>query len=240
MRSEKILYYLLSFALFCFPACKSHEAEGTSAGILAEVNGIAITEDDRYLLLEGVHGGMDTPQMRRQALEDLIDQELMYQQGVKRGLDKDDKYQNMVKVMEARLKEFKRTEMARRVASTQIAATVNVTNDDVNRYIKANEERLRIEFRVGMISFANEVDAQRAVAGIRIGASFESIACGKYPLAQKTGKAPGIWDISDGIRFPLNGTKQLSGSKRAGSAPCFRASERGSVSSNSSTENRTS
>ncbi len=193
MRSKNVFFYVLFFVLLSLPACKSQKAEGTSTGLLAKVNGVAITEDDRYLLLEGGHGGMDTPQMREQALQDLINKELLYQQGLRLGLDKDAKYRNMVKVMEMRLKELKRSEMARRVASTQIAATVNVTNEDVDKYIEANMEHLRNEYRLGMITFAGEAEAQSALAGIRSGATFESMAWGRYPLAQKTGKAP--WDL---------------------------------------------
>ena len=42
--------------------------------------------------------------MREQALQDLIDEELLYQKGLKLGLDKDAKYKNALKVMEARMK----------------------------------------------------------------------------------------------------------------------------------------
>ena len=195
MRSKNILFfYVLFFVLLIYPSCKSKEVDKIRPeSVLAKVNGVAVTEDDLYLRLEGGHGGRITPEMRAQALEDLINQELLYQQGLKLGLDKDAKYRNTVKVMEMRLQEFKRAEMARRVGSTQIAATVNVTEDDVNQYIDANAERLRTEFRLGMIRFTDEAEAQEALAKIRSGATFESVARGKYPHAQKTDKAP--WDL---------------------------------------------
>lgn len=194
MRTKNVLYCVLVVVLLCFLACKSEKVAGTPAGaLLAKVNGVAITEDDIYLRLEGGHGGRITPEMRAQALDDLINQELLYQQGLKLGLDKDAKFQNTVKVMEMRLKEFKRAEMARRVGSTRIAATVNVTEDDVSRYIEANADKLRTEFHLEMIRFTDEAEAKEALAKIRSGATFESMAQGKFPHAPKAGKAP--WDL---------------------------------------------
>lgn len=194
MRSKTVLFYMLSFVLLCFPACKAEKVDGTPAGnALAKVNGVAITEDDRYLFLEGGHGGAVTPEKRAQSLEDLINQELLYQKGLKMGLDKDAKYQNAVRVMEVRLQAFKRAEMARRVASTQIASMVNVTDEDVNQYIDVNAERLKTEFHLGMIRFSGESEAQEVLMRLQNGETFENEARRKYLHVPKTDKAP--WDL---------------------------------------------
>ncbi len=195
MRSKNVLFCLLVCVLLSIPACKSQKTDGTPAGsaVLAKVNGVAITEDDLYLRLEGGHGGKPTPEMRKQALEDLINKELLYQEGLKLGLDKDAKYQNAVRVMEMRLKDFKRAEMSRRVGSTRIAATVNVTEADVDKYIQENGERLKSEFHVGMIRFADEAEAKEARARIQGGETFESVAGKKYPHAPAGAKKQ--WDL---------------------------------------------
>jgi parvulin-like peptidyl-prolyl isomerase len=109
------------------------------------------------------------------------------------GLDKDAKYRNAVRIMEMRLQEFRRSEMARRVSSTRIAATVSVTDEDVNRYVEANADRLKTEFRLGMIRFTDEDEAKGALARIRSGSSFDSVAKAKYMHARKAGQTP--WDL---------------------------------------------
>ena len=129
--------------------------------------------------------------VRAQALKDLIDRELLYQQGLKLGLDKDAKYQDTVKVMKKRLQDFERAEMARRVASTRIAATVNVTNEEVSQYIDVNAERLKTEFHLVMVQFSSENEAKESLSRIRSGATFESVARGKLPRHQNAGKATG-------------------------------------------------
>jgi parvulin-like peptidyl-prolyl isomerase len=195
MRSKNVLFCLLVCVLLTFPACKSQKTDVTPAGnaVLAKVNGVAITEDDLYLRLEGGHGGTITPEMRKQALENLINQELLYQEGLKLGLDKDAKYRNAVKVMEMRLKDFKRSEMSRRVGSTRIAATVNVTEQDVDRYIEENGERLKSEFHVGMVRFTDEAEAKEARARIQGGETFESVAGKKSSHAPSGAKQQ--WDL---------------------------------------------
>ena len=84
------------------------------------MNGVAITEDDLNLRLPAGHTANITPQMREQSLQDLIDEELLYQKGLKLGLDKDAKYKNALKVMEARMNAFKRSEMARMMKGSKI------------------------------------------------------------------------------------------------------------------------
>jgi peptidyl-prolyl cis-trans isomerase C len=197
MRSKNVSLYLLSLALLCGAACKAPETGSVSGkskeSLVAMVNGAAITEDDIYLKLQGGHAGSITPEMRERAIKDLINQELLYQQGVKLGLDKDAKYQNAVRIMEKRLQEFKRAEMARRVASTRIAATVTVTDEDVNRYIDANADRLKSEFHLGMLRFASESEAKEALSRIKGGASFDSMA--RATSRQAPGRGQATWDL---------------------------------------------
>jgi len=194
-RTKSVLSCLLFVVLLGFLACKSDKIAGTPAGaVLAKVNGVAITEDDMYLRLEGGHGGRITPEMRAKALEELINQELLYQEGIKLGLDKDAKYRNTLKVMEMRMKEFQRAEMSRRVGSIKIAATVNVTDQDVDQYIKENGERLKMEFHVGMIRFADEAEAKQARSRIDGGETFENVAKEKFPHA-KAGEKQQPWDL---------------------------------------------
>jgi peptidyl-prolyl cis-trans isomerase C len=95
--------------------------------------------------------------------------------------------------MEKRLQEFERAEMARRVASTRIAATVNVTNEDVSQYIDVNAERLKTEFHLEMVRFTREAEAKESLSMIQSGVTFESVAREKFPRHQNSGEA--AWDL---------------------------------------------
>jgi hypothetical protein len=131
--------------------------------------------------------------MRAQAPEDLINQELLYEEGLILGLDKAPKLQSAVKVMEMQLKDSQRAEMSRRVGSTRIAAMVNLTEQDVDKYIEENGERLKSEFHVGMVLFTDEAEAKEARDRIRGGEIFESVAGGKCPHAPSGGMQQ--WDL---------------------------------------------
>src|SRR5512147_1826594 len=100
MNSKTLTLSAIIIMLLVLSACsKANDAvRGKKEGLLATVNGAAITEDDLNLRLQGGHGGNITPQMREQAIEALIDEELLYQKGVSLGLDKDVKYKNALKI----------------------------------------------------------------------------------------------------------------------------------------------
>ena len=176
------------------PSCKSGETDGGSkAGVIVTVNGASIMEDDLYLRTGGGHGGNVTPEMRQRLIDSLVDQELLYQNGVKLGLDKDQDYRNAVRILEMKLRDFRRAEMARRVASTRIASTVNVTSDDVNHYIEANVGHLKEEYHLAMMSFSGPAEADSARARIVGGEPFEKVATSQWSYAAKMGKKP--WDL---------------------------------------------
>ena len=194
MTRKHLELWLLLLVLLAVPACKSRKADiDQTSGVVATVNGVAITEDDLYLRTGGDHAGSVTPAMRSRIIDGLVNQELLYQDGMKLGLDKDPKYRNAVRVLEVKLRDFKRSEMSRRVGSTRIAATVNVTNADVDRYIKTNADLLRTEFHLGMMRFPDEAEAKEARDRIRSGESFEKVAGQKRTHGPKTGRAP--WDL---------------------------------------------
>lgn len=193
MRFTNGFFIGLSFMVLCSAGCQSSKADGSAPdNILAIVNGEAITEDDLYLVLNDVHGPGKGSESRAEAIEDLINQELLYQQGRKLGLDKDLKYRNIIKVMEMRVREFKRAEMARRVTSTRIAATVNVTDEDARKYYAKNEAAISADFRFFVIQFPDEYKAREAHQKIKEGLPFETVASRFYPLVPGGNTPP--WD----------------------------------------------
>lgn len=194
MKSKCVTLYVLVLVLLVFPACKQKDGSPVKEeSLLATVNGAAITEDDLFMKLQGGHAVSMTPEARQRALEELITEELLYQKGLKIGLDKDAKYQNAVKIMEQRMKAFKRAEMARSIRNTQIAATVAVTNEDVKKYYAEHEAAISTDLHLLGIQFPDEVQARAAYERIKGGASFETIAREKFAHLPKGKAVP--WDM---------------------------------------------
>jgi parvulin-like peptidyl-prolyl isomerase len=181
----------LAILVLC-ASCKTEpRARVPEPGILALVNGTAITQDDLYMRLHNSYED-SSARMREEMLEDIIQEELLYQEGIKLGLDQEAKYRNAVRIMEMKLRDFKRAEMARRVASTRITATVNVTEDDVKAYYSRYEAVIAKDLHLYFLDFPDQKQAEEAFRKIQGGAAFEEIAGGRNPA--KSGKERDPWD----------------------------------------------
>jgi parvulin-like peptidyl-prolyl isomerase len=215
MKSKCVSLYVLALVLLVFPACKQKDGPPVKEeSLLATVNGVAITEDDLYLKLQGGHAVSMTPEVRQRALEELITEELLYQKGLKIGLDKDVKYQNAVRVMEQRMKAIKRAEMARQIRNTQIAATVAITQEDVKKYYDAHEAAISTDLHLLGIQFPDETQAKAAYERIKGGAAFETIAREKFAHLPK-GKTV-AWDMGflHWNQIPIEWTDAISELKK--------------------------
>lgn len=186
------IVFLLS-CLFTLPGCKATvKKEQGSPKSLATVNGIPITGDDVVLRMGGHEHLMNSP-LKDRVLDDIITDELLYQKGVQLGLDKDAKYQGMVRMMELKIADFKRAEIARRVRDTQVAAKVNVTERDVKDYYDKNTEEIVTDLHLGLLRFETVAEANDALAKIRAGTSFEKVAAEKFAHVPKGSKQ--AWDM---------------------------------------------
>jgi peptidyl-prolyl cis-trans isomerase C len=180
--------------IILFSACKgaATREQGASA-VLATVNGVAITGDDVVLRLGGHERLLNTP-MKDRVLEDIITDELLYQEGVKLGLDRDAKYRGMIRMMELKITEFKRAEIARRVMESQVAAKVNVTEREVKDYFDKNVREIGTDLHLGLLHFDTAAEANDALTKIRAGkTSFEKVAAEKFSHIPKGSKQ--TWDM---------------------------------------------
>jgi peptidyl-prolyl cis-trans isomerase C len=161
--------------------------------IIAKVNGAPITEEDLRFRLPGRHGERKASENQQKALDDLITEELLYQQGLKVGLDKDPGYRAQVARIERQLEHVKRAEMTRRVYNTQVAAKIEITQAAAKNYYEKNVNQITTELHLGVISFNNKERAEEALQKIRGGATFESIARSVMRSQVSAGRDP--WDL---------------------------------------------
>jgi parvulin-like peptidyl-prolyl isomerase len=161
--------------------------------VIAKVNGTPITEEDLTYRLHGVHGAKNAPEIQQKALDDVITEELLYQQGLKIGLDNDPGYRAQITKLEHQLAIAKRAEMTRRVYNTQVAARVEITHADTKNYYDKNANQVTTELHLGVILFNNKEGAEEALEKIRGGATFESSARSVMGSQMSAGREP--WDL---------------------------------------------
>jgi len=157
------------------------------------VNGTSITEDDLRLIVRTVHG-MTPESEKLRALDVVIQAELLYQEGLKQGIDKDPGYLKDLAKMEKQFANMKRAEIARRFFNTQIAAGVEITNQEAQEYYNKNVDQIRTELHFGMIGFPNKEEAEAALKRIRGGEPFKQVAAANAPKGMPAGHRP-PWDM---------------------------------------------
>ena len=161
--------------------------------IIAKVNGTPITEEYLTLRRPGANGIIKAPANQQRALDDVITEELLYQQGLKIGLDKDQGYRAQIAKLEHQLAIAKRAEMTRRVYNTQVAANVEITHADAKNYYDKNANQITTDLHLGVMSFNNREGAEEELGKVRGGATFESIARSMMGDQMSAGREP--WDL---------------------------------------------
>lgn len=150
------------------------------AKILAKVNGTAITEDDlRVNVLTGHGTGQETDKTR--VLDDVIKAELLYQEGIRLGLDKQPAYTREAERLEKQVQSKKRSELVRRMYNTHIASRIDVTEPEAQDYFNKNIEQISAERRLGMLTFSTTEEAEAILKRIRGGESFKQAAEANMP-----------------------------------------------------------
>jgi peptidyl-prolyl cis-trans isomerase C len=184
----------LCTALLLLAACQGKPpSERKDTGVLAKVNGTPITEEDIKISLSRGHGRRAEVQADREFLDDAIVEVLMYQQGLKLGLDKDSGYQAFIAKKQHQVPRAQWREMKRRVINSRIAAKIDIRPQDAKDYYEKNAERIATQLHLLYIKFTSKKAADEAGKKIRDGASFESVA---RPLMGDT-KVEGreAWDL---------------------------------------------
>jgi len=192
-RFVSLLLFSLIIAV-CLHGCNvGRDKDQTSGDVVVRVNGSPITSDEVAFSLRGAHGSRISTEVKRKTIENLIDQELIYQKGLNLGLDKDPKYREMVKQKELRLLQSQKSEMVRRVYNTQIASRVNMTDQDAREYFDKNSGMMGTELRLAVLRFSNRDQASQALKRLKNGTPFEKVASEMVSSRVEGKKKP--WDI---------------------------------------------
>jgi parvulin-like peptidyl-prolyl isomerase len=174
---KKVVVFILTIPiLFAFIACaKKEEQKGP---YLAKVGSATITEADlereiktlpdfAQKLFEGSGG-------KEKFLNELIKKELLYQEALKKGLDKDPEYQKKVE-------EFKKLTLIGQLLEKEVESKTKVTDQDVKNYYEKHKSELApvTQIRVSHISVKSEEEAQNISDSLKKGADFAKVARAK-------------------------------------------------------------
>jgi len=194
MSLPKTVFIFIAIALFLVSGCSEKKGPAAKAPppakILAKVNGTAITEDDlRVNVLTGHGTGRETEKMR--VLDDVIKAELLYQEAIKQGLDKEPAYAREAERMEKQLLSRKRSELVRRMYNSRIASRADVTDQEALDYYNKNIGQITTERHLGMLTFSTKEEAEAALKRIRGGEGFKAVAEANVPKGMPPGAPKG-------------------------------------------------
>lgn len=172
MKKIKGLMLIISFLLICASCAKTGEKEGH---YLAKVGKVKIMQADleremkslpdfAKQIFKGKEG-------KEKFLNELVKKELLYQEAIKRGLDKDNEYKNKVE-------DFKKITLIGILLKKEIEDKAKVTDQDVKTYYDKNREDFSPfnKVRLSLIRVKTEKEAKNIVEKLKEGEDFAKIA----------------------------------------------------------------
>jgi peptidyl-prolyl cis-trans isomerase C len=162
--------------------------------VLATVNGVPITEYDVKLSLKRVaHGEKVTPEAPGNALQALVRNELIYQQSLELGLDKNPEYLRKLDEAEAQLRNYKRQEILPAYLE-YMKNKATVTDQEAKEYFEKNSNRIQTKFHLWQIYYkGDEAKIVEDYKELKSGKPFEKVAARRFPVLPKG--VPPPWDL---------------------------------------------
>jgi parvulin-like peptidyl-prolyl isomerase len=171
MRKVTILLLIIPL-IYVFSGCAK---EGQKGAYLAKVGNVQITQADfekelknlpsfAQKIFEGKEG-------KEKFLNELIKRELLYQEALKKGLDKNSEYMKKVE-------EFKKITLISQLLETEITSKADVTDQDVKNYYEKHKEDFSpfLEAKVSLIRVKTEEEANKIRERLIKGEDFAKIA----------------------------------------------------------------
>ena len=188
MARHGFVLWLLSAALL-LPAASAQAAEAAEV----TVNGIGIPKSRVDAAVENnvAQGHANTPELRKRVLDALINQEIVAQEAVRQGLDKDPLFR-------ARLDALREQALFNALLADHLAA-----NPITEEVLRAEYERLKPlqptrEYRIRHIMVGTQEAAAQIIAQLGSGASFEKLAAEQSADAQSKSRGGDLgWVTTD-------------------------------------------
>lgn len=168
----KKLLILIAAAVFAV-GCSTKDSPDTSA--LAKVNNTVITKKDFMKrinrLPEWAKGRFQTEEGKKNFLEEIIKEELLYQEALKKGLNKDGEFQS-------KIEEFKKMTLISILLKEEIEKKVKMEPEEVKKFYDENKNEFMsgLEVRARHILVATKTEAENILKRIQKNESFSELA----------------------------------------------------------------
>jgi len=182
MSGRILLVLSMIIAIAPLGGCGKDMPEGD---VLALVNDAVLTleEFNSEIPLEYVMGL--TPDQKMGFVDRWVNTELVYQEALKQGMDKEEH-------IAARLAQVRKELLANEFLQREMSAKANVSDEDVRRYFTEHEAEFNIEIKIAHILLSDPDTARVLLSRLNQGADFAEMA-GKYSL-DPSGQDGGVTD----------------------------------------------
>lgn len=191
IRSSQILFALVS-SIAVLSACNAQEpaksqaaqppqAKPATSGAVATVNGVAIPQSRMELIVKEreSQGQADSPEMRKNIREHLINREILSQEAIKKGIDKSPEVAGQI--------DFVRQSVLVGAFLQDYLKSHPVTEDALKKDYELLKTRLGDkEYKARHILVEKEDEAKAIIAQIKKGAKFEKLAEKSKDTGSKT------------------------------------------------------
>jgi parvulin-like peptidyl-prolyl isomerase len=162
MKKFAVLTLIVSL-LFAFLACAKKDDQ--KGAYLATVGNSKITQADLEREIKSL------PEFAQKLFEELIKKELLYQEALKKGLDKNPDFQKKVE-------DFRKLTLIGQLLEKEIEAKSKVTDQDVKDYYEKHKDELTSvsQIRASHILVKTEDEANKILERINKGEDFGSLA----------------------------------------------------------------
>lgn len=196
IRVPLIAVFLIASLLSCTGKKEANQKTDSDVPgkILATVNGVPITEYDVNLNLRRVAHGEKVPrEATPNILQNLVRNELIYQQSLELGLDNNQEYRRKLSEADAQLRDYKRKEIST-LYGEYIRNKSVVTDSEAKEYFEKNSKRIQAKVHLGQIYYkGEETRISEDYKELKSGKSFEKVASKRFPNLPKGMNAP--WDL---------------------------------------------
>jgi peptidyl-prolyl cis-trans isomerase C len=182
MTGKALLALAVVFVLSSLPGCKEEAPKGE---VLAVVNDAVLTLEEFHseIPLEYVVGL--TPDQKMGFVDRWINTELVYQEALRQGLDREEE-------IAARLAQVRKELLANEFLTREMSAKANISEEDIRRYFAEHEDEFNTEIKIAHILLSDPDTARALHTRLKEGADFAD-AAKKYSL-DPTGQTGGVSD----------------------------------------------
>ena len=168
------VFTIITALFFAFTAC-AQKGEQKAGPYLAKVGNVTITQADFEREMKSLPDFAQKffagPGGKEKFLDELVKKELLYQEAVKKGLDKDPEFKKKVE-------DFKKITLITQLLEKEIETKSKVTDQDAKAYYEKHKNELASvsQIRASHILVKTEGEANKISAGLKKGEDFAAIA----------------------------------------------------------------